>query len=200
MTVRLAAFAITGRVIRAAHYWKSSARTASFRPRCFGRLPHSTWPSPHGQTLEHAYRGRVGRLFRDGDYGRPRAGHAGPGSSPPGRLFTNNSVREATAESAPAQPPRLADGAHPGNHGPVDALHVLPLDQLMRLEASNLPFGASLIAGSAVATTPSSAPSSTTAGRGHPVSLVVVPNPAGAQRVLTRKPSRYTSSLQLDRN
>ena len=134
-------------------HWKTSARTGQLQTKVFEPAA-----SQHlliflnGQTLERAYEGVMGDYFETAVMVAASLANAGLDARHPVGLFTNNSVRDASrrvrlpASRHASQMVRILETLAQMTH-----FTLMPLDQLLRLEAANLPFGASLIAVSAVA-------------------------------------------------
>ena len=134
-------------------HWKSSARVGLLQTKVFEPAA-----SQHlviflnGQTLEHAYEGVLGDYFETVIMVAAALANAGLDARHPVGLFTNNSVRDASrrvrlpASRHASQMVRVLETLAQMTH-----FTMLPLDQLLRLEAPNLPFGASVIAVSAIA-------------------------------------------------
>jgi uncharacterized protein (DUF58 family) len=99
-------------------------------------------------------------------------------------LFTNNSVRDASrrvrlpASRHGSQMVRILETLAQLTH-----FTLLPLDQVLRLEAPNLPFGASLIAVSAVVNDPILTTLIDLRAAGHPVALIVIAEPGRAPAI-----------------
>ncbi len=163
-------------------HWKSSARVGQLQTKVFDPAA-----SQHlviflnGQTLEHAYEGVLGDYFETAIMVAAAVANAALEARHPVGLFTNNSVREASrrvrlpASRHSAQLVRILETLAQMTH-----FTLMPLDQLMRLEAPALPFGASLIAVSAVANDAMLTTLLDLHAAGHPVALIVI---AEASRV-----------------
>ena len=166
-------------------HWKSSARTGQLQTKVFEPAA-----SQHlviflnGQTLEHAYEGVLGDYFETAIMVAAALANAGLEARHPVGLFTNNNVRDASrrvrlpASRHGSQMVRILETLAQMTH-----FTLLPLDQLMRLEAPNLPFGASLVAVSAVANDAILTTLIDLRAAGHPVALVVVAEPGRAPKV-----------------
>jgi hypothetical protein len=110
--------------------------------------------------------------------------NAGLEARHPVGLFTNNSVRDASrrvrlpASRHNSQMVRLLETLAQMTH-----FTLMPLDQLLRLEAPNLPFGASIVAVSAIASEAILTALIDLRAAGHPVALIVVCEPNRAPSV-----------------
>lgn len=157
-------------------HWKNSARTGQLQTKVFEPAA-----SQHlviflnGQTLERAYQGVLGDYFETAIMVAAALANAGLDARHPVGLFTNNSVRDASrrvrlpATRHASQMVRILETLAQMTH-----FTLLPLDQLLRLEAPNLPFGASLIAVSAVANDAILTALIDLRAAGHPLSLIVI--------------------------
>jgi uncharacterized protein (DUF58 family) len=166
-------------------HWKSSARVGQLQTKVFEPAA-----SQHlviflnGQTLEHAYEGVLGDYFETAIMVAASLAEAGLEARHPVGLFTNNSVRDASrrvrlpASRHSTQMVRLLETLAQMTH-----FTLLPLDQLLRLEAPNLPFGASIVAVSAIANDAILTALIDLRAAGHPVALIVVCEPNRAPSV-----------------
>lgn len=166
-------------------HWKSSARTGQLQTKVFEPAA-----SQHmviflnGQTLERAYEGVLGEYFETAIMVAAALANAGLEARHPVGLFTNNSVREASrrvrlpASRHASQMVRILETLAQMTH-----FTLMSLDQLLRLEAPNLPYGASLIAVSAIANEAILTSLIDLRAAGHPVALVVVTEPGRAPQV-----------------
>ena len=160
-------------------HWKTSARTGQLQTKVFEPAA-----SQHlliflnGQTLERAYEGVIGDYFETAVMVAASLANAGLDARHPVGLFTNNSVRDASrrvrlpASRHASQMVRILETLAQMTH-----FTLMPLDQLLRLEAPNLPFGASLIAVSAVANDALLTALLDLRAAGHPVALIVIAEP-----------------------
>jgi uncharacterized protein (DUF58 family) len=166
-------------------HWKSSARVGQLQTKVFEPAA-----SQHlviflnGQTLEHAYEGVLGDYFETAIMVAASLANAGLEARHPVGLFTNNSVRDASrrvrlpVSRHNSQMVRLLETLAQMTH-----FTLMPLDQLLRLEAPNLPFGASLVAVSAIASEAILTALIDLRAAGHPVALIVVCEPNRAPSV-----------------
>ena len=157
-------------------HWKSSARVGWLQTKVFEPAA-----SQHlviflnGQTLERAYEGVLSDYFETAVVVAASLANAALEARHPVGLFTNNSVRDASrrirlpASRHGAQMVRILETLAQLTH-----FTLMPLDQLLRLEAPNLPFGASLVAVSAVANEPILTALLDLRAAGHPVGLIVI--------------------------
>ena len=167
-------------------HWKSSARTGQLQTKVFEPAA-----SQHlliflnGQTLERAYEGVMGDYFETAVMVAASLANAGLDARHPVGLFTNNSVRDASrrvrlpASRHASQMVRILETLAQMTH-----FTLMPLDQLLRLEAANLPFGASLIAVSAVANDALLTALLDLRAAGHPVALIVIAEPGRVPAVV----------------
>jgi uncharacterized protein (DUF58 family) len=166
-------------------HWKNSARTGQLQTKVFEPAA-----SQHlviflnGQTLERAYEGVLGDYFETAVMVAAALANAGLEARHPVGLFTNNSVREASrrvrlpASRHASQMVRILETLAQMTH-----FTLMPLDQLLRLEAPNLPFGASLIAVSAIANEAILTALLDLRAAGHPVALIVIAEASRAPSV-----------------
>ncbi len=157
-------------------HWKSSARVGQLQTKVFEPAA-----SQHlvvflnGQTLERAYEGVLGEYFETAIMVAAAIANAGLEARHPVGLFTNNSVRDASrrvrlpASRHSSQLVRILETLAQMTH-----FTLMPLDQLLRLEAPNLPFDASLVAVSAIANEAILTTLIDLRAAGHPVALIVV--------------------------
>ena len=167
-------------------HWKTSARTGQLQTKVFEPAA-----SQHlliflnGQTLERAYEGVMGDYFETAVMVAASLANAGLDARHPVGLFTNNSVRDASrrvrlpASRHASQMVRILETLAQMTH-----FTLMPLDQLLRLEAPNLPFGASLIAVSAVANDALLTALLDLRAAGHPVALIVIAEPGRVPAVV----------------
>jgi uncharacterized protein (DUF58 family) len=144
----------------------------------------------NGQTLERAYEGVLTDYFETAIMVASALANAALEARHPVGLTTNNSVVGASrrvrlpATRHASQLTRLLETMAQLTH-----FTLMPFDQLLRLEAPTLPFGASVVAVSGVVTEAIQAALLALYDAGHPVSLVVV---AEADR---RPPIRLPDSI-----
>jgi uncharacterized protein (DUF58 family) len=165
-------------------HWKSTARQGRLQTKVFepGASQHLVL-CLNGQTLEHAYEGVLSDYFETViTVGAALANEALAQRHPVG-LFTNNSVRDAyhrvrlPATRHAEQLTRVLETMAQLTH-----FTLMPFDQLLRLEAPTLPFGASVVAVSAIATEPIQAALLALHDAGHPTALVLVADPGRVPR------------------
>ena len=157
-------------------HWKNTARLGQLQTKVFEPAA-----SQHlavylnGQTLEHAYEGVLSDYFETAIMVAAALANAGLEARHPVGLFTNNSVRDASrrvrlpASRHVSQMQRILETLAQLTH-----FTLMPFDQLLRLEAPLLPFGASLIAVSAIVSEPILAALLDLHAAGHPAALVVI--------------------------
>ena len=160
-------------------HWKSSARTGQLQTKVFEPAA-----SQHlviflnGQTLERAFEGVLGDYFETAVMVAAALANSGLEARHPVGLFTNNSVLDTSrrvrlpASRHVAQLVRILETLAQLTH-----FSLMPLDQLLRLEAPNLPFGASVIVVSAIANDALLTTLIDLRAAGHPVALIVVAEP-----------------------
>jgi uncharacterized protein (DUF58 family) len=160
-------------------HWKNSARLGQLQTKVFEPAA-----SQHlviclnGQTLERAYEGVLGDYFETAMMVAASVANAGLEARHPVGLFTNNSVRDVSrrvrlpANRHATQMLRILETLAQMTH-----FTLMPFDQLLRLEAPSLPFGASVIAVSAIATDAILTALLNLRSAGHPVALIVISSP-----------------------
>ena len=160
-------------------HWKSSARAGQLQTKVFEPAA-----SQHlvvflnGQTLERAYQGVLGDYFETAVMVAAALANAGLEARHPVGLFTNNSVLDTSqrvrlpASRHGSQLVRILETMAQLTH-----FSLMPLDQLLRLEAPNLPFGASVVVVSAIANDALLTTLIDLRSAGHPVALIVVAEP-----------------------
>jgi uncharacterized protein (DUF58 family) len=132
----------------------------------------------NGQTLEHAYEGIISDYLETAVVAAASLANAAQEARHPVGLFTNNSVRDEVrrvrvpASRHTAQLTRLLETLAQVTH-----FTLMPFDQLLRLEAPQLPIGATVVAISALATEAIQAELLALHDAGHPVALIVVSEP-----------------------
>lgn len=156
-------------------HWKGTARRGQLQTKVFE--PGASQQLVlflNGQTLPHAYEGIIGDYFETVlVIGASLASAALEARYPVG-LFTNNSAREEArrvrlpASRHSAQLARLLETMAQLTH-----FTSLPFEQLLRLEAPQLPYGATVIAVSALVNEPILSALLTLHAAGHPVSLII---------------------------
>ena len=160
-------------------HWKSTARQGRLQTKVFepGASQHLVL-CVNGQTLEHAYEGVLGDHFETALMVTASLAQAALDLRHPVGLFTNNSVRDAghrvrlPATRHASQLTRVLETLAQLTH-----FTLMPFDQLLRLEASSLPFGASVVAVSALATEAIQSALLALHDAGHPVALVLIAAP-----------------------
>jgi uncharacterized protein (DUF58 family) len=157
-------------------HWKGTARRGRLQTRLFepGASQHLAI-CLNGQTLERAYEGVLPDYFETAVMVAASLANAALEARHPVGLFTNNSVRDTSrrvrlpASRHATQLMRVLETLAQLTH-----FTSLPFEQLLRLEAPQLPFGATVIAVSAVVTEPIEAALLALHDAGHPVALVTV--------------------------
>lgn len=160
-------------------HWKSSARAGQLQTKVFEPAA-----SQHlvvflnGQTLERAFEGVLSDYFETVVMVAAAIANAGLEARHPVGLFTNNSVLDTSrrvrlpASRHGTQLVRILETLAQLTH-----FSLMPLDQLLRLEAPNLPFGASVVVVSAIANDALLTTLIDLRSAGHPVALIVVAEP-----------------------
>src|SRR5574342_85993 len=132
-------------------HWKSTARHSQLQTKLFEPGANQQLIlCLNGQTLEHAYEGIIAEYFETVVVIGASLANAALEARYPVGLFTNNNARDEArrvrlpASRHAAQLTRILETLAQLTH-----FTQLSFDQLLRLEAAQLPFGASLIAVSA---------------------------------------------------
>ena len=164
-----------GDTVRHIH-WKTTARRGALQTKVFEPgASQQLVICLNGQTLEHAYEGVIGDYFETANMAAASIAHAALEARHPVGLFTNNGVRAAErrvrlpASRHVSQLTRILETL-----AQLTYFTLLPFDQLLRIEASQLPFGASLVAVSAIVTEPILSALLALQDAGHPVALIAV--------------------------
>ncbi len=160
-------------------HWKSTARQGQLQTKVFepGASQHLVL-CLNGQTLEHAYEGVLSDYFETVISVAAALANEALEQRHPVGLFTNNSVRDAShrvrlpATRHATQLTRILETMAQLTH-----FTLMPFEQLLRVEAPTLPFGASVVAISAIATEPIQAALLALHDAGHPTALVLVADP-----------------------
>lgn len=160
-------------------HWKSTARQSRLQTKVFepGASQHLVL-CLNGQTLEHAYEGVLSDYFETVITVAAALANEALEQRHPVGFFTNNSVRDAShrvrlpATRHTTQLTRLLETLAQLTH-----FTIMPFDQLLRVEAPTLPFGATVVAISALATEPIQAALLALHDAGHPTALVLVADP-----------------------
>ncbi len=157
-------------------HWKSTARRGMLQTKMFEAAANQhLMIALNGQTLEHAFEGVLTDYFETVIMVAASLARAAAEARYPVGLVTNNGARgEGPSIRVPAsrhgsQLTRLLEVMARLTH-----FTWMPFDQLLRREAASLPFGATVIAVSALATEPIQAALLALHDAGHPVALVVV--------------------------
>jgi uncharacterized protein (DUF58 family) len=157
-------------------HWKSTARRGVLQTKLFEPgASHHLVIALNGQTLEHAYEGVMSDYFETVIMVAASLANAALEARHPVGLITNNGVRgEGPRIRVPA-------GRHTGQltrllevMARLTHFSLMPFDQLLRVEAPTLPFGATVIVVSALATESIQAALLALHDAGHPVALVLV--------------------------
>jgi uncharacterized protein (DUF58 family) len=156
-------------------HWKSTARRGQLQTKVFEPAASQQLVLfLNGQTLAHAYEGVIADYMETVLVVGASLAKAALDARHPVGLFTNNSAREE------ARRVRLPASRH--SHQLTRLLETmaqltpftnLPFDQLLRVEAAQLPYGATVIAVSAIVTEPILSALLALHDAGHPVSLIV---------------------------
>jgi uncharacterized protein (DUF58 family) len=157
-------------------HWKSTARHGRLQTKLFepGASQH-LYLCLNGQTLERVYEGVLTDYFETAIMAASALANAALEARHPVGLTTNNSVIGASrrvrlpATRNAAQLTRILETMAQLTH-----FTLMPFDQLLRLEAPSLPFGATVVAVSSVVTEAIQAALLALFDAGHPVALVVI--------------------------
>jgi uncharacterized protein (DUF58 family) len=156
-------------------HWKSTARRGQLQTKVFE--PGATQQLVlflNGQTLPHAYEGIIGDYMETVLVVGASLAKAALEARYPVGLFTNNSARDEArrvrlpASRHAAQLTRILE-----TMAQLTQFTALPFDQLLRLEAAQLPYGATVIAVSAIVSEPILSALLSLHDAGHPVSLII---------------------------
>jgi uncharacterized protein (DUF58 family) len=160
-------------------HWKSTAHHQALQTKTFEPgASHHLIIALNGQTLEHAYEGVMRDYFETVIMVAASLANAGLEARRPVGLMTNSGMRgegprvRVPAARHPGQLTRLLEVMARLTH-----FTLMPFDRLLQLEAANLPFGASVIAVSALATEAIQAALLSLRDAGHPVALALVAEP-----------------------
>jgi uncharacterized protein (DUF58 family) len=157
-------------------HWKSTARHGRLQTKVFepGASQH-LYLFLNGQTLERVYEGVLTDYFETAVVVASALANAALEARHPVGLTTNNSVIGASrrvrlpATRHASQLTRILETMAQLTH-----FTLMPFDQLLRLEAPSLPFGATVVVISSVATEAVQMALLALLDAGHPVALVVV--------------------------
>jgi uncharacterized protein (DUF58 family) len=156
-------------------HWKSTARRGQLQTKVFE--PGASQQLVlflNGQTLPHAYEGVIGDYLETVIVVGASLAKAALEARYPVGLFTNNSARDEArrvrlpASRHGAQLTRILETMAQLTH-----FTNLPFDQLLRLEAAQMPYGATVLAISAIVDEAILAALLALHDTGHPVSLIV---------------------------
>ena len=156
-------------------HWKSTARRGQLQTKVFE--PGASQQLVlflNGQTLPHAYTGVIADYMETVIVIGASLAKAGLDARYPVGLYTNNSARdEARRVRVPpsrhaAQLTRILEITAQLTH-----FTTLPFDQLLRLEAPQLTYGATVVAVSSIVNEPILSALLTLHDAGHPVSLII---------------------------
>lgn len=156
-------------------HWKSTARRGQLQTKVFE--PGASQQIVlflNGQTMTHAYEGVIGDYLETVLVVGASLAKAALDARYPVGMFTNNSSRDEArrvrlpASRHGAQLTRILETM--AQLTPFTRLH---FDELLRLEAAQLPYGATLLAVSAIVTEPILSALLTLHDAGHPVALIV---------------------------
>jgi uncharacterized protein (DUF58 family) len=160
-------------------HWKNSARLGTLQTKVFEPAASQHLViCVNGQTLERAFEGVLTDHFETVMLVAASLANAGLEARHPTGLFTNNTVRDASrrvrlpASRHSAQLTRILETLALATH-----FTLMPLDQLLRLEAPHLAFGSSVIAVSAIVTEAILTALLDLHDAGHPVAFIVVAAP-----------------------
>lgn len=198
-----------GDTVRHIH-WKSTARRGQLQTKVFE--PGASQQLVlflNGQTLPHAYEGIIADYMETVLVVGASLAKAGLDARYPVGLFTNNSARDEArrvrlpASRHAAQLTRILETMAQLTH-----FTSLPFDQLLRLEAAQMPYGATVVAVSAIVNEAILSALLALHDAGHPVSLIIAndqAHPMGALPVPDEVPIFYVKqnwdeleTLQLD--
>jgi uncharacterized protein (DUF58 family) len=163
-------------------HWKTTARRGALQTKVFDpSAARHLVICLNSQTTEHAYEGVIRDYFETAAVVAASLAHAGLEARHPVGLYVNSSVPEAEghvrlpASRHTAQQTRLLESL-----ALMTAYTLMPFEKLLRLEAPHLPYGATLIAVSAVVTEAILSALLDLRAAGHPVALVGVGPPPPA--------------------
>jgi uncharacterized protein (DUF58 family) len=156
-------------------HWKSTARRGQLQTKVFEPAASQQLVLfLNGQTLPHAYEGVIADYMETVLVVGASLAQAALEARYPVGLFTNNSARDEArrvrlpASRHAAQLTRILE-----TMAQLTPFTALPFDQLLRLEAPQLPFGATVIAVSAIVSEPILSALLALHDAGHPVSLIL---------------------------
>jgi uncharacterized protein (DUF58 family) len=160
-------------------HWKATARRGSLQTKVFD--PGASRPLVlflNSQTMQRAHEGVVGDLFETAIVAAAAIAWAGLDAHHAVGLFTNGGVKGAERR------PRLLPSRQPEQFvriletlAQLTFFSFLSFDELLRAEASRLPYGATLIAISAIVGEPLLSALLDLRAAGHPVALMVIGGP-----------------------
>jgi uncharacterized protein (DUF58 family) len=156
-------------------HWKSTARRGQLQTKIFEPAASQQLVLfLNGQTLPHAYEGVIGDYMETVLVVGASIAQAALEARYPVGMYTNNSARDEArrvrlpASRHAAQLTRILE-----TMAQLTPFTSLPFDQLLRLEAPQLPFGATVIAVSAIVSEPILSALLALHDAGHPVSLIL---------------------------
>jgi uncharacterized protein (DUF58 family) len=161
--------------VRSIH-WKATARRGSLQTKRFDpSASHQLFICLNSQTLERAYGGILVDELETAIVAAASIAHAALENGHPVGLVSNGSLREAEGLA------RLPVSRHVDHElrllellAQLTYFTTTPFEQLLRAEAAQFPFGASLLVITTLVTEPILAELLTLRASGHPVALIVV--------------------------
>jgi uncharacterized protein (DUF58 family) len=157
-------------------HWKATARRAALQTKVFDpSAARQLLIGVNAQTMERAHQGVVSDVFELTAVVAAAVAHAGLQAGLAVGLFTNGGVRESPgrvrlpAARRPDQLTRILETL-----AQLTYFTLMPFEKLLHLEASQLPFGATIIAISPLAREPILSGLLDLRAGGHPVALIAV--------------------------
>lgn len=183
-------------------HWKATARRGALQTKTFDpSASHQLVVFLNAQTLEHAYEGVVSDYLETAIVVAASLALAGLEARYPVGLFTNGTAREAR------QRVRLRASRHATQAQTIleTLAQLTPLvffsfEDLLQAEAPELPYGATLIAVSAVVTDSILSALLDTHRRGHPVALIVVGQRPERSRVAAQSKDAHVPIYFVNQN
>jgi uncharacterized protein (DUF58 family) len=157
-------------------HWKASAHRGALQTKTFDpSAAHQLLVLLNVQTLEHIYEGVVSDYLETAIVTAASVAQAGLNARYPVGLYTNGAAREAPHRV------RLAPSRHSSQGmqiletlAQLTSFTFLSFEEMLRAEAPALPYGATLIAVSAIFTAGIRATLLSLRAQGHPVALIIV--------------------------
>lgn len=165
-------------------HWKATARRSALQTKVFD--PSASQPLIiflNSQTLTRAHEGVMSDAFETAVVAAASIAHAALEARHPVGLFTNGGVKDAArrvrlpAARRSDQPMRILETL-----AQLTFFTFLPFENLLRAEARHLPYGATLIAITAIVGGPMLSALLDLRAAGHPVALIIVGRPPSTPR------------------